>query len=168
MLLPILLLALAAPPLAAAEQVLGWVEKAYIPALGVTVKSKMDTGALTSSIHATDVERFKQDGEKWVRYTVTLEDPDSHDTVSKTLERRLLRRIKVTGAGGVDHRLVVEMDVCFGDKVYKEQFSLSNRNDKIYGLLIGRRTLEHLGLLDVTRTFTLEPACDAPRDSTHG
>lgn len=154
-----LVLALAAASHAGAERVIGWVEKAHIPAMDVTVKSKMDTGALTSSIHATNVERFSRAGEKWVRFTVTLEDTDLGEMNSKTLERPVHRRVKLTGAGGVDHRLVVFMDVCFGDVLYREQFSLSDRSDKIYGLLIGRRTIEHLGLLDVTKTFSLQPAC---------
>ncbi|MDZ7785270.1 MAG: hypothetical protein U5K56_20740 [Halioglobus sp.] len=35
----LLILALAAAPGSAADQVIGWVEKAHIPAVGVTVKS---------------------------------------------------------------------------------------------------------------------------------
>ena len=31
---------------------------------GVKVKSKLDTGALTSSLHARNVERFEKDGAK--------------------------------------------------------------------------------------------------------
>lgn len=139
----------------------GWVEKAYVPDAGVTTKAKMDTGALTSSIHATNVERFRKDGKKWVRFTITLTDTDSDETITTTLERPFVRRIKLTGAGGVDHRLVVTLDICIGQQLLHEQFSLSDRSDKIYGLLIGRRTMEHMGHLDVTRTFTMQPHCQA-------
>ena len=150
---------LSANPVAAGERVFGWVEKAYVPALGVTTKAKMDTGALTSSIYATNVERFRRNGEKWVRFTVTVKDADTRRTVTKTLERPFYRRIKLSGAGGVDHRLVVFMDFCIGSQRLHEQVSLSNRGNKIYDLLIGRRTMERLGLLDVRRTFTSEPHC---------
>lgn len=153
--------ALLATAATAGEKTVGWVEKAYIPAMGVTTKAKMDTGALTSSIHADNVERFRRGEEKWVRFTITLEDTDSGEVVTKTLERPFHRRIRLTGAGGTDHRLVVFLDVCFGDEVYHEQFSLSDRSDKIYGLLIGRRTLEHLGPLDVRKTFTMQPTCNS-------
>lgn len=153
----IMVTVLLAVPVSAGERVFGWVEKAYVPALGVTTKAKMDTGALTSSIYATHVERFLRNGKKWVRFTVALKDADTRSTVTKTLERPFYRRIKLSGAGGVDHRLVVFMDFCIGNQRLHEQVSLSNRANKIYDLLIGRRTMEHLGLLDVRRTFTSEP-----------
>lgn len=141
------------------RRIFGWVEKAYLPALGVTTKAKMDTGALTSSIHATNVERFRKDGQKWVRFTLTLVDTDTDKEITTTLERPFVRRIKLSGAGGVDRRVVVMLDICIGDRLLHEQFSLSNRSDKIYGLLIGRRTMEHIGLLDVKETFTVQPNC---------
>lgn len=143
------------------KRTFGWVEKAYVPDAGVTTKAKMDTGALTSSIYATNVERFRKNGKKWVRFTVNLTDTGSDEVVTTTLERPFVRRIKLSGAGGVDHRLVVTLDICIGEQLLHEQFSLSDRSDKIYGLLIGRRTMEHMGLLDVTRTFTMQPHCKA-------
>ena len=51
------------------------------------------------------------------------------------------------------------MQMCIGDQVYDEQFSLNDRDKMIYPVLIGRRTLEHLGAVDASRTFTLEPRC---------
>lgn len=155
------MLSLSAMAMASASEkrIYGWVEKVHIPAMGVTTKAKMDSGALTSSIHATNVERFKRDGKKWVRFDVTLKDVETNEEVTKTLERPFVRRIKVFGAGGSDRRLVVLMDVCIGNQLMEEQFSLSDRDDKIYGLLMGRRTMEHIGLLDVTKTFTAPPKC---------
>lgn len=148
-----------APPAMAERTVFGWVEKAWVPALGVTTKVKMDSGALTSSVHADSVERFRRNGEKWVRFSITLKDTETDREVTRVLERPFVRRIKLTGAGGVDRRVVVMMEVCIGDKLLQEQFSLSDRSDKIYGLLIGRRTMEHIGLLDVGETFTMQPSC---------
>lgn len=152
-------LILMAPSAMAGKRVFGWVEKARIIEAGVTTKAKMDTGALTSSIHATHVERFRRNGKKWVRFTISLTDTDTDEVITRTLERPFVRRIKLTGAGGVDHRLVVTLDICIGKQKLLEQFSLSDRSDKIYGLLIGRRTMEHMGLLDVKKTFTAQPAC---------
>ena len=142
-------------------QVVGWVEIIGVPVLGVNAKAKLDTGALTSSIHATNVARFTKDDEKWVRFTISLQDAASKKVVERELERPLHRRVKVFGAGGADSRLVVFLAICVGDQLLNEQFSLSNRKDKNYGLLIGRRTLQHIGLLDVRKTFTLAPQCDA-------
>lgn len=162
-------LLLAVLPAVAKERAYGWVEKVYIPAVGVTTKVKLDTGALTSSIHVTDVERFNRGKEKWVRFTASLKDTSSGEQVTKTLERRFVRRVKLTGAGGEDHRLVVYMDLCIGDQFLHEQVTLSNRADKNYDLLIGRRTIARLGFIDVRRTFTVQPLCHLPAPAArHG
>lgn len=157
----ILLLMSVSATLAAKQQVFGWIEKASMPEIGVIAKVKMDTGALTSSIHVTSVERFDKDEEDWVRFTVKLQDSDSQQDVVRVLERPFHRKIKISGAGGVDNRLVVYLDICIGDRLLREQFSLSNRSDKKYGMLIGRRTIENIGVVDVNKTFTSQPECSS-------
>ena len=78
----------------------------------------------------------------------------------KTFEKPRHRKVLIRGAGGADRRPVVLMNLCMGNTVYEEQFTLNDRSDMIYPLLLGRRTLSHLGYLDVTRTFTHTPNCD--------
>ncbi|WP_044874397.1 ATP-dependent zinc protease [Pseudomonas sp. LFM046] len=145
----------------AQPRVVGWVEDALLLPEKVMVKAKMDTGALTSSLDAKDIEPFNRDGRKWVRFTVELTDAKSGESVISEFERPVVRNVKVRGAGGVDHRPVVQMSICIGDQRYDEEFSLRNRGKMIYPVLIGRRTLEHLGAVDVSRTFTLKPKCSA-------
>ncbi|MBT8768472.1 retropepsin-like aspartic peptidase RloA3 [Metapseudomonas boanensis] len=143
----------------AQPQVVGWVEEAVLLPENVQVKAKMDTGALTSSLDAKEIERFERNGEKWVRFKVELTDSKTGNDFVREFERPVVRNVKVRGAGGVDHRSVVEMSICIGKQRYDEQFSLRNRSKMLYPVLIGRRTLEHLGLVDVSRTFTLKPQC---------
>jgi hypothetical protein len=101
-----------APAFAATQQVLGWVEEGLILPENVAVKFKLDTGALTSSMHAEDVERFQKDGEDWVRFNIELQDIDTNEQVNSQLERKVERAIKVRGAGGAERRPVVMMKVC--------------------------------------------------------
>lgn len=155
------ILAVASMPLLAAGQPLfGWIEHASIEPWGVQVKAKLDTGALTSSMHAEAIERFEKGGEDWVRFTVAVKNEATGDTVSREFERPLFRDVRVRGAGGAERRPVVLMNICIGDTVYEEQFSLEHRGDMLYPLLIGRRTLQHLGPVDVTRTFEHRLRCD--------
>ena len=51
------------------------------------------------------------------------------------------------------------MDVCLGGKVYREQFTLRDRQTLDYPVLLGRRTLEHLGPVDASKTQTAAPTC---------
>nr|WP_256357572.1 ATP-dependent zinc protease [Halomonas sp. 18071143] len=143
----------------AEDKVFGWVENAFIEPWGIGVKAKLDSGALTSSLDARDIEIFEKDGEDWVRFRLKLEDQASGETFSDEIERPLYREQTVRGAGGRDERPVVLMDVCMGDTIYEEQFSLRDREEMIYPLLLGRRTISHLGLLDVRRTFLQSPEC---------
>ncbi|MGC3875319.1 ATP-dependent zinc protease [Halomonas sp. GXIMD04776] len=138
----------------------GWIEKAGIGSLGAVAKAKLDSGALTSSINAKDIERFERDGEDWVRFTLNLEDQESEERVAEEMELPLHRDLTVRGAGGKDERPVVLLKICMGKTIYEEQFSLRDRSDMLYPVLLGRRTIQHLGKLDVTRTFLQEPKCD--------
>lgn len=158
-LLPALLL-LAGQTFAADRPVFGWVEKTTLEPWGVELKAKLDSGALTSSLHAEDVEIFEKDDDEWVRFTVDVEDESTGENVEKTFEKPRYRKVIIRGAGGEDRRPVVLMNVCLGGTIYEEQFTLNDRSDMIYPVLLGRRTLSHLGYLDVTRTFTHDPDCD--------
>ena len=144
---------------AAADSTYGWIERMRIEPWGVEVSAKLDTGARTSSIHATGIDRFERDGQEWVRFTVSITDENRAQTVRREFERPLFRNIVVRGAGGMDRRPVVLMNICAGDGTYEEQFSLNDRSDMLYPVLIGRRTIKHLGVVDVTRTFLSEPTC---------
>lgn len=146
-----------------ASKTFGWIEEAIIEPEAITVKAKLDTGAKTSSMDAKDLEKFKKDGDDWVRFNVELKDANTGEISNAPVERKVVRRIKVRGAGGEESRPVVMMKICFGSEIYDEQFSLKNRGKMNYPVLIGRRTLEHLGAVDVSRTFTTKPTCKASK-----
>lgn len=146
-------------------QVLGWVEKAIVMPVGATVKVKLDSGALTSSMHATAIELRQRDGEDWVEFELELEDTASGEQLLTPMALPVERFILVRGAGGEDRRPVVRLDLCIGDQVYSEQFSLRDRGEMIYPVLIGRRTLQDLGVVDVNATYLTQPSCELEEDS---
>ena len=148
------------PSLAADGTPLGWVERGKALPEEVTGKFKLDTGALTSSMHAEDIEYFERDGDEWVRFDLDLEDIERDKLVKSRIERKLHRELTVRGAGGKEDRPVVLMKVCIGDRLLEEQFSLRDRDEMHYPVLLGRRTLEKLGPVDSARTFTIEPSCE--------
>ena len=143
----------------AGKVVVGWVEKGLILPEEAVVKIKVDSGALTSSMHAVNLERFTREGKKWVRYDVPVVDADTGNRVTLHFERPVFRQMTVRGAGGEDYRPVVKMRMCVGNRIYEEQFSLRDRSDMTYPVLLGRRTIEHIGLIDVSDTFMLPLDC---------
>jgi len=144
------------------DRVLGWVERAVVMPVGATVKVKLDSGALTSSMHARDIEVREREGQPWVEFQLELEDTASGEQVLQAMALPVERFVVVRGAGGEDRRPVVQLDLCIGDQVYTEQFSLRDRGNMLYPVLIGRRTLRELGLVDVSATFLTTPNCELP------
>ena len=135
----------------------GWIETVTFPQAGLQLEAKLDTGAQTSSLDARSIEEFERDDEPWVRFR--LQGDRQGVAASQWVERPVLRRVKVRGAGGVDHRYVIHMQLCIGHQSYEEQFTLRDRSRMAYPALLGRRTLEHLGLVDVRRQHLQQPEC---------
>jgi hypothetical protein len=60
------------------------------------------------------------------------------------------------------------MALCIGSQTYQEELTLKNRGKKDYTVVLGRNALQHLGAVDVTRTNTVKPECNAsaPRQTS--
>ncbi len=108
-------------------KVFGWVEEGQIQPENISVKIKLDTGALTSSMDAKDLERFEKDNERWVRFNVEVKDNMTGKMTNSSFERKVVRNVKVRGAGGAERRPVVMMKICIGSRMYDEEFSLKDR-----------------------------------------
>lgn len=155
-----LVLVLAAGGLEAAEDeerdLFGWVERVELTNVGFELKAKLDTGAETSSLDAIHIKRFRRKGESWVRFTI--EDPQSDEEVE--LERPLIRRVKIKRhEGEPQRRSVVELEVCLGDHRRKVEFSLIDRSEFIYPVLLGRQALAGIAVVDPKETFLFSPDC---------
>jgi len=149
-----------------AKVVAGWVEKVVIENQDYAVKAKLDTGANTSSIYAENIELFEKDKDKWVRFTLVL--PDENKSLQRiTLEKPRARRVKVKEHDGEhDRRPVVELDICFNGFHYNAQFTLANRQEYIYAILLGRRFLSEKAIIDPNETFQTLAMCHAPKRPT--
>ncbi|WP_225776321.1 ATP-dependent zinc protease [Pseudomonas sp. Marseille-Q5115] len=143
-------------------KVFGWVEEGQIQPEKLSLKIKLDTGALTSSMDAKNLEWFEKGSEEWVRFNVEVKDSMTGKMTNSSFERKVVRNVKIRGAGGAERRPVVMMKLCIGSRMYDEEFSLKDRGKMNYPVLIGRSTLARIGAVDASRTFTVEPRCDTP------
>lgn len=137
----------------------GWVEKVGFGDEGAIIKAKLDTGAKTSSIHAENIEKFKKDDDHWVRFTLMLEDKKGklHEIA---MEAPRSRRVKIKNHDG-DHerRVVVDLDFCFDGRQHTAEFTLANRSEYIYSVLLGREFLKGVAVVDPDATFLTKAAC---------
>lgn len=136
--------------------VVGEVEKAFLMGPDFVYDARVDSGAETSSMDARDVKRFERDGKEWVRFDVPV--PDSEPEAAETLERRVVRNVRIIQANQEDHerRPVVELQFQIGTHIQKAEFTLSDRAHLTYPLLIGRNILRDVMLIDVGKEYSTE------------
>lgn len=163
--LVIFLLTSVAGPGAAREPLqLGWLERVRLQPWDMVVKAKLDTGAKTAAIHATDIEYFDKEGQAWVRFRLSL---DHRDPAAETLlvEKRLERdvKIKLRGTEKTSLRPGVKLEFCMGDKRYQALFTLTNREKFNYPVLLGRRFLAELAVIDPAAKYNTTPTCPPSR-----
>ena len=146
----------------ASKQVKGWLERVRImePELDVSIRAKLDTGAKSSSLHASNIEYFEKDGKPWVRFDFTWIKPNV-DIERIKLEYPIKDRVLIRRHAIDPHnRPVVEMRICIGDEIRKIDVNLINRSRLNYPMLIGREVLKGKYLIDSEETFTTKPKCE--------
>ncbi|MGE7959029.1 ATP-dependent zinc protease [Pseudomonas sp. NPDC089530] len=160
------LLSLLALPVMAAEPTLyGRYEYIQLPEIGETLKAKMDTGALTASLSAKDIETFTRDGEEWVRFRLATKGASN-----KVYEHKVARISKIKSRADEDEdkeepqvakRPVVELDMCLGNVKRSVEVNLTDRSSFNYPLLIGAKALREFGAaVNPARRFTADkPDC---------
>ena len=142
-----------------AKVISGWVETVVISDSSVVTKAKLDTGARTSSINADRIELFEKEGQTWVRFELVLESLDNRE-VRILQERPRIRGVKIKDHDGSrDKRVVVDLDICFDGREYKPEFTLANRSEYIYDVLLGRAFLSGVAVVDSEETFQTMGRC---------
>lgn len=136
----------------------GWLERIVVEEQGKVVKAKLDTGAKTSSIHATQIEEFERDGEPWVRF-VLGDDPDG-DSEPVTVEKPVVRRIRIKDHDSPSsRRQTVELEICMAGVRHRAQFTLADRSNFLYPILLGRRFLAGVAVVDPAKKYLTRPEC---------
>lgn len=137
-------------------EIFGWVEWVKLMDGELRLKGKLDTGAANSSLDASNIERFRKDGERWVRFTVT--NPETEDQLE--LEKPLVRNVRIVRHdGNHQRRPVIKMPICIGDRQREVEVNLIDRSNFIYPMLLGRSALEGFALIDSGQTFQNRPRC---------
>tara|TARA_Y100000593_G_scaffold8046_1_gene14856 strand:+ start:983 stop:3040 length:2058 start_codon:yes stop_codon:yes gene_type:complete len=123
---------------------IGFVEYITIDGVG-KIKAKVDTGnGMENAIGATDI---KTEG-KSVSFKI----------LGKKFTKPIINKQNINiGSGQWEDRYVVEFDVKFGKKEYKDiHFNLADRKENNYLVLLGKKFLEKLNYsVNVNKTFTL-------------
>ncbi|MBF9252012.1 ATP-dependent zinc protease [Pontibacter sp. 172403-2] len=134
------------------KKIVGRRELVSFPELDIDeIEAKIDTGAYTSAMHCSDIhEEVRPDGAKVI--CLELLDPSHPQYNHKKLRfaRYDLREIK-SSFGEVQERYVIRTKIRFFDEIIEADFSLSDRSDMKYPVLIGRQLLRGRFVVDVSR-----------------
>lgn len=146
-------------PAASEPEILGWLEGAYLQPWGVRVRARLDSGALTSAMHAEHIKVFKKNGADWVRFHFPFGQREGFDH-GFDIERPLVRESRVKQReGGLQQRYVINLDVCISGKTNTIELSLVNRSTFNYPIILGREALAGHYLIDPGRTFMGKRTC---------
>lgn len=149
-----------AAPADSSKVMAGWLEPVYLSELpSHRIKAKLDTGAKTSSINARDIESFTRNGKPWVRFELVLKGVQGK-TQTIVLERPRLRSVLVKEHNGEPgKRPAVTLELCFNGTPYPIEFTLVDRSEFNYPVLLGRRFLAGVAVIDPQATYLTQPDC---------
>ena len=135
------------------KPVLGWREWIGFPDLGIPlIKTKVDTGARTTCLHAFSVKPFERDGSRWVRFGIHPEQNNA--SVEVWCEAPLKDQRVVRDSGGHEElRYVIETTLSIGQHRLQAEINLTDRDSMKFRALLGRTAMRGNYLVDPARSF---------------
>tara|TARA_Y100000766_G_scaffold235845_1_gene211352 strand:+ start:48 stop:509 length:462 start_codon:yes stop_codon:yes gene_type:complete len=127
--------------------VIGLREWVALPDLGISqMIAKVDSGAKTSALHASNISTFGRDGQDWVRFDAHVGSRSKQKT--RTCEARLidLKRIKSSN-GQLQERFVIRTPLVLGDRSWLVDFTLTCRKAMRYRMLLGCTAMQDAQLV---------------------
>ena len=141
------------------KSVTGWLEHVDLPELGLFAeKAKIDTGARTSSLHVDKIAPYIDESgaqraviTKYVRHR-----GEPRQKLEWDLELHDFRKVKSSN-GAVEERAVIATQLTLGGITRRREFTLTNRKQMRYQILVGRKGLGSLFHVNPARRFLLDP-----------
>lgn len=121
--------------------VIGLREWIALPELGLAgLRAKIDTGAATSTLHASDIVPFERDGLPWVRFTAHLGSLVQRQHRQREAPLVSLKTIR-SSTGHTQARYVIRTNLVLGDRQWPVEFTLTCRKTMRYRVLLGASAL---------------------------
>lgn len=133
--------------------IIGEVEPVFVEDIPQPFTARIDTGASLCSLGAEDVKFFERDGKPWVSFSLVHRETGERHSFERKVKR--LTAIKQTGGEESEKRPLVEMTVRIGEMTLQRDFTLSDRGNFRFQVLIGRNLLNGVAAVDVSRSRSL-------------
>jgi len=133
---------------------IGETEPVYLEPSGLILDARIDTGATTSSLNAVDLQPFERDGKAFVRFH--LRHAGSGELIA--VERPVLSYVKIKRHNQTPQRRpVVKLRAVIGSIDQHVKFTLTDRSNYQYQVLIGRNFLRDFAVVDVSEKHLTTP-----------
>lgn len=138
----------------AALPIIGWREWLSIPDLDIPhIKAKVDTGARTSCLHTAGLELYKNEkGEERVKFQVHPNQNSTKQLIDCDWPVATQRSVRDSG-GHEEIRPFINIPVTLGNHIWDIEFSLTNRDNMKFRMLLGRRAMENRFLVDPVGSY---------------
>ncbi len=118
------------------------------------IKARVDSGAKTSAIHATNIQPFHKDGDLWVTFDVHPIQ-GSRKILAHCQAPVVDRRTVKSSSGTSERRYVIKTQLEIADEVFEIEMSLTNRDSMGYRMLLGREAMAGRMIVDPDSSFVL-------------
>ena len=135
------------------KPILGWREWVSLPEFGIQrIKAKVDTGARTSALHAFNLRLFNDGGQLMVHFKIhpiQRKNDEVVECIAKVKDERI-----ITDSGGHrEQRIVIETPVKIGDHLRQVEVTLTDRDNMLFRMLLGRTAIRPHFLVDPNKSF---------------
>jgi ribosomal protein S6--L-glutamate ligase len=133
--------------------IIGGEEWCSFPGLNIpAIKARVDSGAKTSAIHASNIHKFNRKGEKWVSFEVH----PIQDTRRITLrcKAKIIAHRNIKSSSGIsEKRYVIQSTMKIGSYQWDIELTLANRDSMGFRMLLGREAMENRVFVDPANSF---------------
>ena len=117
------------------------------------IPAKIDTGAHRSSIHASDITEYTDKGKRLLRFSLLGHPTHPESVVISTAD---FSQMKVKSSNGHESvRYEVKLQIRLGYKKFNASFTLADRSQNVFPVLIGREAMRKRFIVDPDRAGVL-------------
>ena len=135
------------------KPIIGWREWVSLPKLGISaIKAKIDTGARSSALHASEMEIYRSRGRDMVRFTVHPFQRNNRDKIVAEVElvdRRMVR----SSSGDSRLRPVILTELVLMGQRQSIELTLIDRSSMGFRMLLGREAVRGGFVVDPNRSY---------------
>lgn len=130
---------------------IGWQEWVALPAIDLpAVKAKVDTGALTSSLHAENIEFYHDKGAPYVKFEV--HPIQRNKDIAVICHAPLVgKRAVKSSSGDAEKRPVIFTSIILGKQQWEIELNLTKRDYMGFRMLLGRNAMAGHIIIDPSK-----------------